>query len=175
MAVIKKPTRDKAAQERYKFLTSFYLTMVKIWEERITLLGVIDTKALLWSVHGVASKLDKEWKEAEYKWSYLEYGIWNNYGTGREVYRGNPGDIGRDKVREARKWMSVPLYASVMNLKEFMADNIGKEFLGIVSDALDYDKLRYGSQFYRDNPMPGAPSGTSSGGGGYGGSPLQII
>lgn len=175
MAVIQKPSRDKAWQERQKYLTAFYLTMVKIWRERITLLGVLDTYNLLWSVREQNFHSDKDFLSADYSWQFAEYGIWQNYGTGREVYRGNPGDIGRPKVREARKWMSVKFYASTMNLKEFMADNIGKEFLGIISNALDYDKLRYGSQFYRDNPMPGAPSGSTSGGGGSGGFPLQLF
>ncbi len=32
---------------------------------------------------------------------------------------------------------------SVMNIKEFMAESLGLEFMGIISDALDADKFRY--------------------------------
>lgn len=77
-----------------------------------------------------------------------EDGLWQNYGTGREVPRGNPGDIGRAKVRQKRPWFSRKFYASFMNLKEFMADSIGRQFVDMVSDALDADKMRRNNQFY---------------------------
>ena len=32
-------------------------------------------------------------------------------------------------------WFSRKYYASVMNIKEFFADNLGKEFIGIIADA----------------------------------------
>ena len=143
---------DKAYKERYKYVTSFYLTMLNIWREQVTLLGVMDTRALLFSIRESHFEATGDFKTASYEWLFNEYGLWQNYGTGREVYRGNPGDIGRAKVREARPWMSKKYYSSLMNIKEFMADNIGKEFLGIFSEALDYDKLRRNSNFYKTHP-----------------------
>lgn len=74
--------------------------------------------------------------------SFNTYGLFQNYGTGREVPRGNPGDIGHDKVRQPRKWFSPKYYASVMNIKEFMADSLGREFTGIVAVALDDKAIR---------------------------------
>jgi hypothetical protein len=62
------------------------------------------------------------------------YGLWQDYGTGRETPRGNSGDIGKAKVRQRRKWFSRKYYASVMNIKEFYEDNIGRSFTGILSD-----------------------------------------
>ncbi len=50
--------------------------------------------------------------------------------------------MGRAKVRQKRPWFSKKFYASFMNIKEFTADSLGREFLGIVSDALDSDKMR---------------------------------
>ena len=41
------------------------------------------------------------------------------------------------KVRQRRKWFSRKYYASVMNIKEFYEDNIGKSFTGIISNALN--------------------------------------
>ncbi len=43
----------------------------------------------------------------------------------------------RTKVRQRRKWFSRKYYASVMNIKEFYEDNIGKTFTGILSNALN--------------------------------------
>lgn len=148
-----KLTEEQALKERQKYVSAFYLTMLNIWREQITLLGVMDTMALLNSVREDSYSTSGDFKSASYQWEYNEYGIWQNYGTGREVYRGNPGDIGRAKVRVARPWMSKKYYSSLMNIKEFMADNIGKEFLGVFSEALDYDKLRRNSNFYKTHPM----------------------
>ena len=64
----------------------------------------------------------------------MQYGLWQDYGTGRETPRGNSGDLGRAKKRKRRKWFSRKYYASVMNIKEFYEDNIGRSFTGILSD-----------------------------------------
>lgn len=144
-----KLTEEQALKERQKYFNAFYSTMVNIWCEQITLLGVMDTKALLFSVRGSSFKPSSDFKSAEFKWDFLEYGLWQNYGTGREIWRGNPGDIGMWPVRQPRKWMSIKFYASTMNIKEFMADNLGREFLGIFTNALNYDKMRHESNFYK--------------------------
>ena len=59
-------------------------------------------------------------------------GLWQDYGTGRETPRGNSGDLGRAKKRQRRRWFSRKYYASVMNIKEFYEENIGREFCGIL-------------------------------------------
>ena len=118
-------------------VTAFNDTMIKIWQEQITLLGVIDTGALLASPKAIAMRADGRFFEVSLSQAFLEYGLWQDYGTGRETPRGNSGDIGRTKVRQRRKWFSRKYYASVMNIKEFYEDNIGKAFTGIISNALN--------------------------------------
>ncbi len=130
-------TEQQAQKEREKFVTAFNDTMVKIWQEQITLLDVIDTGALLASPKGIAMLADGRFFEVSLSQAFLEYGLWQDYGTGRETPRGNSGDIGRAKVRQRRKWFSRKYYASVMNIKEFYEDNIGKSFTGIISNALN--------------------------------------
>ena len=127
-------TEQQAQKEREKFVTAFNDTMVKIWQEQITLLDVIDTGALLASPKAVAMRADGRFFEVSLSQAFLEYGLWQDYGTGRETPRGNSGDIGRAKVRQRRKWFSRKYYASVMNIKEFYEDNIGRSFTGILSD-----------------------------------------
>lgn len=144
---------QESFKERQKYVRAFYLTMLNIWREQVTLLGVIDTGMLLSSIRESHFDAPGDFKSANYEWLFNEYGLWQNYGTGREVYRGNPGDIGRAKVREARPWMSKKFYSSLMNIKEFMADNLGREFLGVFSEALDYDKMRKNSNFYKTHPV----------------------
>ena len=128
------PTEQQAQKEREKFVTAFNDTMIKIWQEQITLLGVIDTGALLASPKAIAMRADGRFFEVSLSQAFLEYGLWQDYGTGRETPRGNSGDIGRTKVRQRRKWFSRKYYASVMNIKEFYEDNIGKAFTGIIAD-----------------------------------------
>ncbi len=67
----------------------------------------------------------------------MQYGLWQDYGTGRETPRGNSGDLGRAKKRQRRRWFSRKYYASVMNLK-----NIGAEFCGIIAATFNDNYFR---------------------------------
>ena len=129
--------------EREKFITAFNTTMIRIWQEQITLLDVIDTGRLLQSPVSVRVQADGRFYECSLSQAFLEYGLWQDFGTGKETPRGNSGDLGRTKRRVAKKWFSRKYYASVMNLRDFMADNIGHEFVGIVAKALDDKYRRY--------------------------------
>ena len=132
-------TEDKALEERAKFIGAFNGTMIDIWKEKIVDMDIIDTGSLLDSVAALPVRADGRFSEVVIVQCFLEYGLWQDYGTGREVWRGNPGDIypgqkGRKKVRERRRWFSTKYYSSVMNLRDFMADSI---CLLYTSDAAD--------------------------------------
>ena len=132
----------QAQAEREKYVMAFNDTMLKIWQEQITLLGVIDTHSLLRSPTVLPVRTDGRFFEVGLSQAFLEYGLWQDYGTGRETPRGNSGDLGHEKVRGRRRWFSRKYYASVMNIKEFFADNLGKEYQGILSDIFDDKGLR---------------------------------
>ena len=132
-----------AQKEREKYVLAFNDTMLKIWREQITLLGVIDTGRLLSSPLAMPVHADGRFYEVSLSQAFLEYGLWQDFGTGKEIPRGNPGDIGRDRIRQPRPWFSRKYYASVMNIREFMAESIGEEFVGIVAKALDDKYRRY--------------------------------
>ena len=135
-------TQQQAQDEREKYVMAFNDTMLKIWQEQITLLDVIDTHSLLRSPTALPVRTDGRFFEVGLSQAFLEYGLWQDYGTGRETPRGNSGDLGREKVRGRRRWFSRKYYASVMNIKEFFADNLGKEYQGILSDIFDDKGLR---------------------------------
>lgn len=132
-----------AFKEREKFVSAFNETMLKIWKEQMTLLDVIDTGALLASPKSLPIRADGQFIELGLSQSFLEYGIWQNFGTGKETPRGNKGDMGRKKVRQKKPWFSRKYYASVMNLRDFLADNMAREFVGLVAQSLDDKYLRY--------------------------------
>ena len=136
-------TEQQALEARQKYVAAFNDTMIRIWKEQITLLGVIDTGRLLNSPVAVRMNADGKFSEIHLSQAFLEYGLWQDYGTGREVPRGNSGDLGRKKVRKERHWFSRKYFMSVMNIKEFMADSLGYQFQGNISDALDASKFRY--------------------------------
>lgn len=134
---------QRAFSEREKFVTAFNETMLKIWKEQMTLLDVIDTGALLASPKSLPLRADGRFMELGLSQSFLEYGLWQNFGTGKEIPRGNNGDIGRERKRKKKLWFSRKYYASVMNLRDFLADNMAKEFVGVVAQSLDNKYLRY--------------------------------
>ncbi len=94
-------TEQQAIEARQKYVTAFNQTRIKIWQEQITLLGVIDTGALLASPKAFPVRADGRFFEVGLSQAFLEYGLWQDYGTGRETPRGNSGDIGIAKVRQA--------------------------------------------------------------------------
>lgn len=134
---------DKQREEREKFVFAFNRTMITIWCEQITLLNVIDTGRLLRSLKALPVRADGRFIEIGLSQSFLEYGLWQNFGTGKEIPRGNSSDLGRERKRQKKPWFSRKYYASVMNLRDFLADNIAHEFVGIVARALDDKYVRY--------------------------------
>lgn len=134
---------NKQREEREKFVFAFNRTMITIWCEQITLLNVIDTGRLLRSLKALPVRADGRFIEIGLSQSFLEYGLWQNFGTGKEIPRGNSGDIGRERKRQKKPWFSRKYYASVMNLRDFLADNIAHEFVGIVARSLDDKYVRY--------------------------------
>ena len=130
--------------QRRKYVTAFNRTMVKIWREQIALLGVVDTGALYRSTLAVGMTADGKFTQITLSQSFRTYGLFQDYGTGRETPRGNSGDIGHGKVRKRRRWFSRKYFASVMNIQEFYADSLGKEFCTAISNALNPDLMRKG-------------------------------
>ena len=137
----KQQTEQQAIEERAKYVSAFNDTMIQIWKEQITLLDVIDTGRLLNSPVAVRTSADGKISEVHLSQAFLEYGLWQDYGTGKEVPRGNSGDLGKPKVRKERHWFSRKYYMSVMNIKEFMSDSLGKQFMGIVAEALSQKRF----------------------------------
>lgn len=127
----------EAQEEREKYIKAWNETMLRIWQERITLLEVIDTGKLLASPVAMPVRADGRFVEVTLSQEFLEYGLWQDYGVGRETPRGNSGDIGRAKVRQRRPWFSKRYYASVLNLRDFFSDNLGREFQGIMADTFE--------------------------------------
>ena len=135
---------QSALKERERYVKAFNAMMVRIWREQINLLGVIDTGALYRSTMAVRMTADGKFTQITLAQSFNTYGIFVDYGTGSNTPRGNSGDLGDGFVnrRKRRRWFSRKYFASVMNIQEFYADNLGKQFCNAISNALNPDLLR---------------------------------
>ena len=112
--------------------------MLDIWQERIYRLRVMRTGALWRSPLSMPVRADGRFLDVSLSQSFIEYGLWQDLGVGREVPHGNSGDIGREKKRQRKKWFSTKYYSSVMNLRDFMAESLGDEYVGMFAN-LDSD------------------------------------
>ena len=145
---------DQSLETRRKYVNAWNDTMIRIWKERISTekpngLGVVNTGALLASPIGIRLKADDGYRTIEIKQGFLEYGLWQDMGVGREVYHDNPGDIGRDKVREPRRWFSPAYFRSVLRIRDFMGESLANEFRDMLCSQLDSDKMKHSTEFYK--------------------------
>lgn len=152
--------KDLAPEVRRKYFLGFQETMVKIWRERINMLGVIENPRrhsregephLYERLVFLPVLANEQCTEVTLSQEFLEYGLYQDFGVGGEKWRGNPGDYlapnpnrhikgmshSGQKERERRRWFSVAYYRSVMNLKEFLSENYGNEFIGMISDIFE--------------------------------------
>lgn len=168
--------RTDSVAERQKYVEAWNKTMVDIWHERIKLLGVYDSGALWRSPVALKVRADGRFFDITLSQKFLEYGLWQNLGTGREIPHGNAGNAQcldpeyrkehkLDKPRKRgpkwgggytsgnprtpQRWFSPKYYSSSLNLRDFMAESLADEFKGMFCSALDSDRLRHGTAYYR--------------------------
>lgn len=146
---------NSVIEARRKFVEAWNNTMIDIWQEKIFKYHIIDTQHLYHSPLALDVRADGRLYKVTLSQTFVEYGLWQDLGTGREKWIGNPGDIGektkkgKDRnFRERRPWFSPKYYASVMKLRDFYAESCGKEFVGMFAN-LDAEDLRYETEHYR--------------------------
>ena len=127
-----RPNASEALKARRDYAEAFDRTMIKIWREKIRALRIIDSGSLLRSTAQFIKNFDNDVISLRYGFQFAEYGIYQERGTGRGVFRGNHGDIGRRNKRKRRPWMSRKYLASVYNIREFLAENLGQQVVSIV-------------------------------------------
>lgn len=130
------PNGYDAEEARRRYVSAWNNTMINIWRDRMVKTGAIDTGALYSSVTALRLDADSRFTEVSIIHGFNRYGIYVDAGVGREVYRGNGGDIGRAKVRRAKPWFSTKYYSSIRNLQDFYADNLGADCANAISKVL---------------------------------------
>ena len=110
--------------------------MVQIWQEKIREYEVYDTGALMRSFQAELTKWADDKDKGSIVHKFLQYGIYAERGTGREIFKGNKGDIEREKVRIPKPWLSNKYKYSVYRLREYFATKYGNQFCAILRDTL---------------------------------------
>lgn len=130
--------------EREKYVRAFNKTMIRIWQEQMRLLNVFDTGALYRSTVAVALNADGKFTSVTLSQAFNTYGLFVDYGTGSNTPRGNSGDLGEGYTnrRKRKRWFSRKYFASVMNIQEFFADNLGRDCALTIANALNPDLMR---------------------------------
>lgn len=108
---------------------------LKIWKERIAELKVYDSGELLNSllqtlVYNAGAN------EGKVEFSFKLYGIFVDMGVGREVFKGNDGDLGFTPIRKRKEWYSRVFYREVMRLREIIAEKFSEHIANTIIFAL---------------------------------------
>lgn len=131
-------------EDRIKYRDAWAKMMVTIWQEKIERLHVIDTYQLHREITENVTSSGSDLSTIQHK--FMEYGIYQDCGTGRGYEKGNGGNLlfldekyrdGRYEPRKPREWFSRAYFASVMVLKEQMAYMYGEEFCGLLIDKIE--------------------------------------
>lgn len=120
--------------DKKEWLNGWGKMLVDIWREKITRLMIRDTGNLYNSVTLMNFVVGEDSYEADF--TFPDYGIYVDRGVGKEISRGNRGDLGFTPTRQPQPWYSPKFYASFMRLKEFMEINYGNQALTLISESL---------------------------------------
>ena len=99
--------------------------VIKIWREKIIDLKVIDTHSLFESL------LDEMLRNAgedisRIDFSFRLYGVYVDMGVGKEIEKGNAGDLGFTPTRQPKEWYSKKFYGQIMKLREILVEKYSK-------------------------------------------------
>lgn len=117
--------------------------VIKIWEEKILLLGALDSGALYESLK-LHVQANANGEIARIDFFYKLYGKFVDMGVGREISRGNRGDLGFTPTRRRKEWYSRIFYREVMKLKELVAARYGEDAAREIASTINAIKdLKY--------------------------------
>jgi hypothetical protein len=138
--------------------------MITIWREKIRRLHVVDTGQLMGRIDGSMANGAGGTTAIIHK--FLQYGIYQDCGTGRGYKHGNggkldfldplkrkkniarkqkSGKITLGEPRKPREWFSRAYYASIMVLKEQMAYMYGEAYCGMMTERIEEASNHSGS------------------------------
>ncbi len=70
------------------------------------------------------------------RFTYNSYGIFVNFGVGREISQGNTGDVGREVRRQRKPWFSPVIFRESHILSRLMAERYGMKAAAIIIETI---------------------------------------
>jgi hypothetical protein len=100
--------------------------VLKLFKRKIVDLGVYDSGDLFDSLaFTVVQQSGGDISRIEF--FYNTYGRFQDMGTGREVWKGNPGDLGFTPKRKRKPWYSKVFWGNMKDLSRIVAEHYGEE------------------------------------------------
>lgn len=116
------PTGQKA-DNLQQYLVAWTRMMITIWQEKIVMLGAVDTWELYHSFKSHIT-VNAGGDGARIDFGFKLYGFYANAGVGGEMYQGNPGDV--NTHRKAKPWFDQGWYRSINALQRDVAKIYGE-------------------------------------------------
>jgi len=136
-------TEQPGQIDMYETISAWADITLKIWRDKIVQLQVYDTGELMASLKNDLTRAAGNSVE-KVEFSFKLYGIFADLGVGREISKGNGGDLGFTPLRKRKEWYSKVFYREVMKLKEILADRYSKAAAQQVTNSLNPIKdLKY--------------------------------
>lgn len=109
--------------------------VIQKWKNKIVDLQVWDTGALYRSllfnlIMGAGDNVER------IEFSFALYGVFVDAGHGREISKGNPGDLGFTPDRKPKLWYSRILWAETKNLSEILTDRYSEAAVKMIINSI---------------------------------------
>jgi len=104
------------------------------WQAKINALNIGVTGGLYESFNHEIIGNEESPQSVQFK--FKDYGIYVNYGVGREISRFNPGDLGFTPERRAKKWMSTVILRETNRLSYLLAEKYGIKCANMIAQSI---------------------------------------
>jgi len=118
-----------------QYIEAWTRMMITIWEQRLEFYEIGVTGALKNSLQMEIIR-QANGDVAKINHFFLYYGQYVDRGVGKEIWRGNPGDLGFTPKREKKPWIQGKYWYSKEKLKAEMIEQTGEFYLVSLSDVL---------------------------------------
>lgn len=118
--------------------------VVEKWHDQVQLMDIHDTDQLYDSLNKTMVDAGNDGEKIEFL--VLLYGIFVDMGVGREISKGNSGDLGYTPDRVAKPWYSSVFFKQVYILGKLLKERYGRETANLVFAMLNVGDQRFINQ-----------------------------
>lgn len=123
----------------YDTLMAWADIVVKMWQEQIMKMDVWESGSLYDSfVQHVMTQSNGDIQKVSFFFNV--YGMYVNHGVGKEIYVGNPGDLGFTPKRKRKRWYSRVFYKEVLKIIKYVNWKYSKAGLEIINEAMSKEE-----------------------------------